>query len=138
MSKFYNKMTSVLTESKARLVMIKNSNTRAYVIDENHGGLPVLYIVSSDQPEEVNQLMTVDPHEITDLPPETSEQQTSPLDVVKRAAVVYLSQKGLIDCSQKDKIAKLSECPCVNCVESFLRSYNITDTEIIRILKVAI
>ena len=129
MSKFFNEVKQVLERSSVNHVRIVNKpNTYGYVLQENINGPSMVYVVSSDESDLQNQIIGCGPDDMESI--DMSDQQTSPLDVVKQNAVMYLSQKGLIE--------HLSACPCMNTVESFLRKHSLTDSEILNIVRPAI
>ena len=137
MSKFFNEVKQVLERSSVNHVRIVNKpNTYGYVLQENLNGPSMVYVVSSDEPDLQNQIMRCGSDDMESV--DMNDQQTSPLDIVKQNAVMYLSQKGLIDESNRDKLEHLSACPCMNTVESFLRKHSLTDSEILNIVKPAI
>lgn len=137
MSKFLKEVKQVLERSSIKHVKILNmSNTFGYILKENVGGPAVVYVVSSDEPDMTNQMIDVQPDGIEHVEPQ--EQDTSPLNIVKQNAVMYLSQKGLIDCNSQQKLQELVSLPCMTTVEAFLRQHSLTDTEILNIIKPAI
>ena len=137
MSKFFQEVKQVLERSSIKHVKLtKMKNTHGYILNENMGGPAMVYIVSSDQPEMSNQVMDVDMSELEQISPD--QQDASPLDIVKQNAVMYMSQKGLLDETNRDKLEHLVACPCMNTVESFLRKHNLTDSEILNIIRPAI
>lgn len=137
MSKFFNEVKQVLERSSIKHVRVINKrNTYGYVLHENMGGPAMVYVVSSDEPDITNQMMSVEPDQFEQIDPQ--QQQSSPLDVVKQNAIVYLSQRGLIDCDNQQKLEQLATCPCMNTVENFLRQHNLTDSEILNIVRPAI
>lgn len=137
MSKFFKEVKQVLERSSIKHVRLLNkTNTFGYILQEMIGGPATVYIVSSDEPQAANQIMSVGADEFEHV--DSTYQDASPLDIVKQNAVMYLSQKGLIDDSNKQKLEQLVSCPCMNTVEMFLRKHNLTDSEILNIIKPAI
>ena len=137
MSKFFNEVKQVLERSSIKHVKIMSKpNTYGYVLKESTGGPAMVYVVSSDEPELSNQMLGVAPGDLEQI--ESPEQDASALDVVKQNAIMYLSQKGLLDDSNRDKLEQLVACPCMGTVESFLRKHSLTDSEILNIVRPAI
>lgn len=136
MSKFYSKITDALSETALKRVNITHPGIyTGYILKESTDGRAIVFVVSGEQPEHVNQMVSVEPDQYQEI---DAEAPTSPLDILKHTSIEYLAGKGLINCTDQDKLKQLMECPCVHAVEKFLRGYNITDTEIISILKTAI
>jgi len=137
MSKFFNEVKQVLERSSIKHVRVINkNNTYGYILRESMGGPAMVYVVSSDEPDMVNQMIGIGPDEMEHVEPQ--EQNAGPLDVVKQNAVMYLSQKGLLDETNQEKLEQLIACPCMNTVETFLRKHNLTDSEILNIVRPAI
>lgn len=137
MSKFLNEVKQVLERSSIKHVrVLSKPNTYGYVLRESMGGPAMVYVVSSDESEINNQMLGAAPDDLEQI--EASEQDASPLDIVKQNAIMYLSQKGLLDDSNRDKLEHLVSCPCMGTVESFLRKHNLTDSEILNIVRPAI
>lgn len=136
MSKFYSKITDALNETSLKCVNITHpGNCTGYILEESTDGRAIVFVVSGEQPEHINQMVSVDPEQYQEIQP---GDPISSLDILKHTSIEYLAGKGLINCTDQDKLKQLMECPCVHAVEKFLRGYNITDTEIISILKTAI
>lgn len=137
MSKFFNEVKQILDRSSIKHVSVSGKpNTYGYILKENTQGPVAVYVVSSDDPGLVNQILDVNSDELDQVEP--SCQDTSALDIVKQNAVMYLSQKGLIDETNSEKLEQLVSCPCMNTVETFLRKHNLTDSEILNIIRPAI
>lgn len=136
MSKFYSKISDALTETALKRVKVTYlGDYTGYILEESTDGRAIVFVVSGEQPEHVNQMISVEPGQYQEIQPDLP---ASPLDTLKHTSMEYLAGKGLINCTDQDKLRQLMECPCVHAVEKFLRNYNITDTEIIAILKTAI
>jgi hypothetical protein len=136
MSKFYSKITDALNETSLKRVNITHpGNYTGYKLEESIDGRAIVFVVSGEKPEHINQMVSVEPEQYSEIQP---DNVSSPLDILKHTSVEYLAGKGLINCTDQDKLKQLMECPCVHAVEKYLRGYNITDTEIISILKTAI
>lgn len=137
MSKFFNEVKQVLERSSIKHVrVLSKMNTYGYILRESTGGPTMVYVVSSDEPGLSNQMLGAAPDDLEQI--ESPEQDVSALDVVKQNAIMYLSQKGLIDDSNRDKLEQLVACPCMGTVEVFLRKHSLTDSEILNIVRPAI
>lgn len=137
MSKFFNEVKQVLERSSIKHVrMLSKPNTYGYILRESPGGPAMVYVVSSDEPGMNNQMIGAAPGDLEQI--ESPEQDASSLDIVKQNAIMYLSQKGLLDDSNRDKLEQLVSCPCMGTVEAFLRQHNLTDSEILNIVRPAI
>ena len=136
MSKFYSQITRALNETALKQVKVTYlGDYTGYILEESADGRAVIFVVSGENPEHLNQMISAELDQYQEIQPEASIE---PLDVLKRSAIEYLASKGLITGNDQDKLEQLMQCPCVHAVEKFLRNYNITDTEIIAILKTAI
>lgn len=138
MSKFCSKITDTLQETGLKRVKVTYlGDYVGYILEEATDGRAIVFVVSGEDPEQVNQMISVAPDQYQEIPDETNLSVT-PLQVMKQTAAQYLIDKGLINHTQHDRVDQLMDLPCVHAVEDFLRGYNITDTEIITILKSAI
>ena len=61
--------------------------------------------------------------------------EPDPVDEVKHEGIIYLLQKGLIDRSDHEKIEELMSCETIGELETSLRDYNLTDTEILSLYR---
>lgn len=135
MSKFYKTVVSALCETALKQVKVTYlGDYVGYILEENDDGHAVVYVVSGENPDHLNRMMSLEPDQYQSIGSDQTED-TSPLNLMKHVALEYLMNKGLLSCRDQDKVEQLMSCPCVNTVEKFLRGFNITDTEIIEILK---
>jgi hypothetical protein len=137
MSKFFNEVKQVLERSSIKHVKILSKpNTYGYILRESQNGPAMVYVVSSDESGMSNQMIGAAPDDLEQIT--SDEQDVSSLDIVKQNAIVYLSQKGLLDDNNRDSLEQLVACPCMGTVESFLRKHSLTDSEILNIVRPAI
>lgn len=61
--------------------------------------------------------------------------QEDPVEEVKHEGVLYLLQKGLINREDTEKIAEIISCETIGDLETALRDYNLTDTEILSLYR---
>ena len=136
MSRFYSKLRDTLRETELRKVrVIHMDGYTGYILEEDGEGA-LVYVVSGDDPEQLNQLINLQPDQYEEI---IDEPMTiSPLETVKELGLRYLMQKGLLTCRDVDKITEFMELPCIHTVDKFLRNMNITDTEILNLIKPAI
>lgn len=135
MSKFYKTLTSALNETALKQVKVTYlGDYIGYILEEGVDGQATVFVVSGEDPDLLNKMMSLNPDQYQDIDADQNES-ASPLDLMKHVALEHLMNKGLISCRDHEKITQLMSCPCVNTVEKFLRGFNITDTEIIEILK---
>tara|TARA_R100000084_G_scaffold1755_1_gene1056 strand:+ start:134 stop:538 length:405 start_codon:yes stop_codon:yes gene_type:complete len=133
MSKFHAKVRESLEETELKKVRVTYMDGyTGYILEEEEDGTAIIYIVGGGDPEYMNELVrTKDYKEIDD-------QSLNPLDVVKELSAQYLIQKGLMTCRDEDKVQEIMQAPCIHSLEKTLRSFNITDTEILNLIKPAI
>lgn len=63
------------------------------------------------------------------------DMQVDPVEELKHEGILYLLQKGLINRKDGDKIQEILACQTVQELETALRDYNITDTEILSLYR---
>ena len=136
MSKFYSKVRDMLEETELKKVRVTYMDGyTGYILEEDESGA-VVYIMTGEDPEQVNQLMNLKPDQYEEMDGQSSP--LTPLDTIKELSLEYLLQKGLLKCSDMDKITELMGSPCIHTVDKYLRGMNITDTEILNLIKPAI
>ena len=137
MSKFHAKIRESLDSTNLKKVRVTYMDGfTGYILEEDDSGQAIIYVVSGDNTDFTNQLMSLAPDQYEEI--DEDPEPLNPLDVVKELSIQYLMQKGLINCQDKDKIDELIDAPCIHGLEKVLRSFNITDVEILNLLKPAI
>lgn len=61
--------------------------------------------------------------------------QEDPVEEVKHEGIIYLLQKGLINKDDVEKIAEIASCQTISELETALRDFNLTDTEILSLYR---
>tara|TARA_B100001094_G_C17555568_1_gene495836 strand:- start:95 stop:502 length:408 start_codon:yes stop_codon:yes gene_type:complete len=134
MSKFHTRIRESLDQTDLKRVRVTYMDGyTGYILEEEESGHAIIYIVGGGDPEHSNQLVRTKQYEELD-----DDEPLNPLDVVKELSVEYLMQKGLITCQDKDKIDEVMLAPCIHGLEKVLRSFNITDIEILNLIKPAV
>ena len=134
MSNFYKTIADALHETALKQVKVTYlGDYVGYILEENSDGQAMVFVVSGEDPEHLNKMISLEPDQYQDLDPQ--ESVATPLDLMKHVSLEHLMNKGLLSCRDQAKVEQLMSCPCVNTVENYLRGFNITDTEIIDILK---
>jgi hypothetical protein len=135
-SKFYEKYQQSLKTSELKRVKVTYLNGfEGFVLEENENGA-IIYVVSAPEDQEYeNSLVSLDPGEYEDA---VEQDDVCPLDIVKQHSIRYLMDKGLLSCETQQLVEELLSAPCVNGVETILRSCGLVDTEILDIFKAAL
>lgn len=128
--KIYRKAVCESTLKRVRVTYL--NNYEGYILEEDDIGNAVVFVTSPDGGEQ--DIMNVGADDYQELP--TGEY--SSLEEVKMASLIYLKQKGLIDCGSANEIQELLSAPCIHSLENSLRSLGLHDTEILDIIKIGV
>lgn len=133
MSKFLDIYRKAVCESTLKRVRVTYlNNYEGYILEEDDDGNAVVFVTSPDGDEQ--DIMNVNAGDYQEL----SSGNYSSLEEIKMGALVYLKQKGLIDCGSANEIQDLLSAPCVHSLENTLRSLGLHDTEILDIIKIGV
>jgi len=133
MSKFLKIFRKAVCESALKRVRVTYlDNYEGYILEEDDTGNAVVFVTSPNGDEQ--DIMNVGAGDYQELP----DAEYSSLEEIKMASLVYLKQKGLIDCGSANEIQELLSSPCVHSLENSLRSLGLHDTEILDIIKIGV
>jgi|TARA_R110002110_G_scaffold271893_1_gene487475 hypothetical protein len=131
MSAFYKKLTESVDSTNLKRVKVTYlDGFTGYILEEDENGQALVYMVGDNSGEE-SQVVSLGPDEYEEI------DNTDILETVKRVSLIYLITKGLIGQHEEDKIVEILNAGCIVQVDQQLRSYSLTDTEILNVLKTA-
>ena len=131
MSAFYKKLTESVDSTNLKRVKVTYlDGFTGYILEEDENGQALVYMVGDNSGEE-SQVVSLGPDEYEEI------DNTDILETVKRVSLIYLITKGLIGQHEEDKIVEILNAECIVQVDQQLRSYSLTDTEILNVLKTA-
>ena len=131
MSAFYKKLTESVDSTNLKRVKVTYlDGFTGYILEEDENGQALVYMVGDNSGEE-SEVVSLGPDEYEEI------DNTDILETVKRVSLIYLITKGLIGQHEEDKIVEILNAGCIVQVDQQLRSYSLTDTEILNVLKTA-